>query len=801
MENYIRYIRIGLIQLLLGICCALSAQNRIGYVAGNKGEPVEFATIVLFDGDKQVATAISDSVGRFSFVLVDGKYRMKIRNIEYKPMDQDITISNRTENLGVFKLNETSIGLNEVVVKASSITREADRFVMRIDKTPSTLNKDASEVLLLAPGVWVDDSGVSINGASGTKVFINEREVKLSGKELLDYLRNIQSSDIARIEVIPQAGAEYSADTNGGVVKIILRKQMNTGINGNLTFNTLQGKYIGEYDPAGTLNARIGKWTFDANASSNIMAKGKSEQTSTRVYDTDENTYFHSQTLMNQKTHSGTGRISAIFDANKRNSIGAEIEYSAQKTPNPSSANTLIIQNGLTTNGSSNYSQNENDKDFTALLNYVYRIDSLGSTLKLITDYTNKNVTGKNDYSSSFVTGGFVSDTTYRSNSTSNYKIFTADAMINKILQGGMKYSAGMKYTRNNISDTVLYESYYASNWARLPDYSFLLNYTENIGAVYGTFAADINQFSLSGGLRGEYTRINGQNDYISRSYFDLFPSANVTYSFNAMRTFMLIGQYSRNIQRPNFWYLNPNRVQYSDYSYMVGNPELRPTYIHNIGITAVYQYRYTLSIGAHLYHDLIREVCKIDPTNSEITYITPENHYMENHYYIALNVPLKPVEWFSVNANLVGVKQDIRATENDPTMSHYLYFINITTGFKLPAKYYVELTYNGTSRLYSANSGINPRQLFHAVVKKQLFKDRISASLGINNIFNSKASYFSNIPNFTINTRADETQGTRYVKFSIQYNFNSGKSFKKRSVENTSEEEKSRLEKSPEIK
>lgn len=793
------FIKIGLILLLLTICHLLSSQNRIGYVTSSKGEPIEFATIAFFNGDKPVATAISDSVGRFTLAMANGKYHMKIRNLAYKPVDEDITASD--QNLGVFKLTESTVGLSEVVVKASAITREADRFVMRIDKTPASLNKDASEVLRLAPGVWVDENGVSINGASGSKVFINEREIKLSGKDLYNYLRNIQSANIARVEVIPQAGAEYSADTNGGVVKIILRKQMEKGINGNLIFNTLQGKYLGEYDPAATLNVSLNKWTFDASASGNITTEGKSEMVATRAYHNDDNTYFKSQSLMNQKTRSGIGRISAIYDADKRNSFGAEIEYSKQSTPNPTSANTLIIQNGLAAKGSSHYNQNENAENFNALLNYVLKLDTLGSSLKVITNYTKKKVTGKNDYNSYFTAGSFVSDSIYRSNSTSNYKIFTADAMINKVLHGGAKYSAGIKYTRNSIADTVRYESYSASKWQTLPDYSFLLNYTENIGALYGTFATNIRQWSLSGGLRGEYTSVEGQNGYISRHYFDLFPSVNVTYSFDAMRTFMLIGQYSRNIERPNFWYLNPNRVQYSDYSYMVGNPELRPTYINNLGITAVYHYRYILSIGGHLHHDLIREVCKIDPANPKITYITPENHYSENHYYVALIFPLKPVEWCNVNANLVGVKQDIRATANDPVMAHYLYFANITTGFKLPKKYYLELTYSGTSRLYSANSGINQRQLFHATVKKQLFGDRVSAAVGINNIFDSKISYFSNTPYFTINSKGTEAQSSRYVKLSVQYNFKSGKSFKKRAIENLSGEEKNRLEKSTGIK
>lgn len=798
MNTSVKYLSINLLLLL---ATTLQAQMRTGYIKDSKGNPIEFASVGLFSGNRQVKAAISDSIGRFALSLADGNYCLKIRILSYQPLDKNVALPQKDSDLGIFTLQEATLGLKEVEVTAAPITREADRFIFRIDKSPATLNKNASEVLRLAPGVWVDETGVSINGTSGSKVFINDREIKLAGKELVDYLKAIQSSDIARIEVIPQAGAEYSADTNGGVVKIILRKKLENGINGNLTLNSLLGKYFKTNQSSGTLNSRMGKWSVDANASGNLTGDGRSDMTATRIYNNADITQFQSQTFMNQKTRSGIGKISAIYDANPRNSIGAEIEYSANNTPNPSSANTVIVQNGLVTKGHSNYKQNESRTNLTAVINYILKIDTLGSTLKLITNYTKQKIVGKNDYHSTATTGGSAPDSTYLSRSTSTYKIFTADAMINKVVPGKVKYTIGLKYTRNDLSDTVRYASYSGSQWITLPNYSFLLNYTENIGAVYGTLSADINQVSLSGGIRGEYTLIDGQNGYLSRRYFDLFPSANITYSFNAMRTFMLIGQYSRNIQRPNFWYLNPNRVQYSDYAYMIGNPELRPTYINNLGLTAVYRYRYILSVGAHLHHDLIREVCKTDPINPKVTYITPENHDRENHYYIALIFPLQPVEWLNVNTNLVGVQQDIQATVNDRTMSHYLYFANFTAGFKLPGKYYLELTYSGTSRLYSANSGINPRQLVHAVVKKQFFNDQLSAAIGINNIFDSKASYFSNTPNFVINSKGTEPQSSRYLKLSIQYNFKSGKSFKKRSIESTSEDEKNRLEKSTGIK
>ncbi len=787
--------RIFEIVLSLLTLCSVQAQERIGLVTNLEGNPVDMATVVLFAGEKQVAATVTDTTGRFIISVADGEYIIKVRNIMYKPLEQRINIQLQTDTLGFFKLEESLVNLDEVVVSAPTLTRKADRFVMRIN-TPFMLNKDASEVLRLAPGVWIDNSGVSINGMKGVKVFINERELKLKEQDLVAYLRSMRSSDISRVEVIPLAGSEYSADSRGGVIKIILRKQTENGLNGNVMVKTLKGIDVSSDSPSGSANAHMGKWTFNAFASGNFMCKGKSKMNSTRVYSEDDGADFYSQSETNKKQNDGIGRLGVVYQADKRNNIGAEVEYSLKERRMPSLSETVNEQKGIAINTISNYNQREDNKNMTIAFNYTHKIDTLGSVLKFVSDYTDKKVTGNNDYHSIYEMPNMVVDSIYRNNTLSKYKVFSADMMLSKKINERLKFSTGAKYTRNDMYDTTRYRSYYLSDWKTLDDYSFSLRYRENIVAFYGTFAAELHRLSFSAGLRGEYTFINDRKNDSRKSYFDIFPNANITYSFNAMRTFMLIGQYSRNIERPNFWYLNPNRVQYSEYSYMTGNPDLNAVYIHRLNLTAVYKYRYTLTIGGNLHRNLIREVCKIDPFNEDITYITPENHYLENHYFIALNIPLQPTDYLSVNANLVGVKQDIQLTKDDDKASHYLYFANLTTNITLPADFYFEISYNGVSRLYSGNAGVNPRQLFHASLKKQFLEGRLTASLGMNNIFNSKASYFSNTERFTINTSGREPHSSRYIKLGLQYNFKSGKSFKAKKIKYASEEEQKRLKK-----
>ena len=98
---------------------------------------------------------------------------------------------------------DSTYALQEVVVRTSPVKRKADRFILSV---PPAQNKDGVELLQQAPGVWLSDERISINGSSGTKVFVDNREIKLTGEMLIGYLRSLKSDDIARVEVLPMGG-------------------------------------------------------------------------------------------------------------------------------------------------------------------------------------------------------------------------------------------------------------------------------------------------------------------------------------------------------------------------------------------------------------------------------------------------------------------------------------------------------------------------------------------------------------------------------------------------------------------
>lgn len=65
-----------------------------------------------------------------------------------------------------------------MTVTAEAVTRESDRFVVSVGDGPAFAGRDGEELLRLAPGVRIGDEGISVNGASGTQVYVDGRKLK-----------------------------------------------------------------------------------------------------------------------------------------------------------------------------------------------------------------------------------------------------------------------------------------------------------------------------------------------------------------------------------------------------------------------------------------------------------------------------------------------------------------------------------------------------------------------------------------------------------------------------------------------
>ena len=685
---------------------------------------------------------------------------------------------------------KSPIILRGVVVKANTITRTADRFVVQV--SPSE-NKNGEELLQQAPGVTLSDKDISIYGSGGTKIMVNDREIRLTGEALIAYLRSLSSADIQRIEVQPMSDASQDADAQSGFIHIILRKYRDKGIHGNLSLDNHFYKSLQNYQPSLSLYTHNRKWDTYASTSGTIRPTDGGWESSDRIY-TQPGRQFNSYSRLKSPLYYGTIRLGAVYSIDTLNTVGAEVEYIHNydniKTADQSSISNEDATSLLKSDGT--YRQKSIYDMYSATANYQHRIDNKGSIFKIIADYVKKCSTGNNLYN--IYQQWNSNDTTYRSHIRSIYSIASADVSLKKCLSKKTSYQVGIKYTTTNMNDNSHYDGLHGNTWDNMPDYAYLLKYEEDIAGGYMSFSTELGNWSVSAGLRYEHTRTSDHTNHFTNKYGDIYPHLSINYAFDQLHKWMLAYQLSRNIERPPFDALNPNRMQLSEYSYMIGNPLLKPTYIDKTSLTLIYDYRYTLTIGGNLHHNLIREVCMQDTTNANVSYITYGNHYRENHWFVNVNTPLQPFTWLNWTTNLTYVRQCIKYTKQSNYSNHNLLFVNSTATFLLPSDYSAELYYNAYNRLYSGNSEVEPYQTLNLTMKKKWGNGRWAVSAGVDNIFNEKNKYASRLDAYTTNSKYDLASNGRIIKFAVTWSFNSGKKFKSTQLENSSSSERERF-------
>ena len=759
-----------------------------GRVVDEQGKAVEYATVVLLKGTEQVAGMATDAEGRFVLKAAPGEYTLWIQYLGFDPVKKPVRVEQES-HLGDFVMHASATGIQSVEVKARLVRREADRFVVDVANAPAAIGKDGIELLERAPGVWIDGEKISINGKSGSKVYVNDRELRMEPEQLLTYLRSLRAEEIQKIEVVPTTGADYDADSAGGIIRITLKKRRENGVDGSVSFNTSQGTIIHRYDPSANINVHSGRADFYASAWGSF-GKDRTTTDEQTLYNTaDKALNAHSE--MKGRNRSFGASAGAVVEIDDKNSVGAEVEYWRNRNGEPNNTYTDFRDGGTLTHTDSHFDNLNVRNNYSATFNYIRKIDTLGSTLKLLLDYTRRETDAGNDNFSRITAPGSAADSTYRDNAASVYNVATATLALEKKFSPRWSLKAGAKYTYNDLHNDALYEYLKGDAWVRNDKQSFTINYTENIAAAYAIASAQLGRWSLVAGLRGEYTHTTGKD--VGQDYFSLFPNANVSFALSKEKGWSLIAQYARTIERPRFWCLSPQRMQISDYTYQTGNPSLDPSFTQDVSLTLVAAHKYTLTAGVQLVGDEIQQTMQADPENPDLLQLAWVNYDATKNCYASVNLPFQPAKWWQLNANVTYMRRGQRVEQHGAEEFFNWGFVNLSTTFTLPAKFYIDLSYRYQSRLDLGNCWVEPDHRLQAGVKKR-FGDRFTASFSVQNLLDQGQEIGAHGDGFVRTMKARQTWSNRSFRIGLTYNFKSGKAFKRKAVEAGSADEKSRL-------
>lgn len=217
--------RISLIVLFLAIFGQISFAQDSGKLKGKvldkAGQPIEYATVLVFDGDlvKYGTQTIAD--GTFSIQPVSpGTYRVEARFLQGKKSLEDVTvISGQTRDIILNFNDDVTVTLDAVEIFGDPVF-EKDPQVSTTISGQDVINmgtRNVQSVAALTAGVYQSDEGdfsVSIRGARPTSTAYYIDGVKIRGQT------TVPQSSIAQFQVITGGTPAEFGDFTGGVISI-----------------------------------------------------------------------------------------------------------------------------------------------------------------------------------------------------------------------------------------------------------------------------------------------------------------------------------------------------------------------------------------------------------------------------------------------------------------------------------------------------------------------------------------------------------------------------------------------------
>ena len=756
-----------------------------GRVVNSQNQPIGYATVVAMANDRQVAGTTTDEQGVFSMTLVAGEYRLVVDFVGYKSIDQQVKVEGAT-NLGDIVMQEASTEIGEVVVSAQMIRREADRFVVDVANSDSAIGKDGEELLRQSPGVWVEDDNISVNGASGTKLYINDREMKLTGADLLNYIRSLKAEDIAKIEIVPQTGADHDANSSGGAIKITLRRRLENGVMGTVGIYSGLGKYGHDPYPYARINANVGKFTLSGavtyyNSKHVFLADEQTDYLST-------SSRMTSSTDDEMRSNEFATNFSVVYQANPKHSIGFDYSWFNNKGNDYNVSSTRFDAPSGTRLSKSIFDGNSDRTTHYATFNYIFKTDSLGSMFKVLADYHSRDGLDTHSNSTTINAGGGDIDSLYNDRTKTFFRVATASVARERVFSQEWQLKYGAKYTYNEINSAAQYRYLLGQEWVPSVVSDHDISYTENISAAYAIASFRKGRWSAVMGLRGEYTKALGKGSDVSQEYFSLFPNANLSYALDKQGKHSLVAQYSRTISRPNFWNLTPTRTQISDYTYQTGNALLDPSYNNRISLTGVFAYKYSITLAAAIQTDAIQQMVVADENDPRMLNLTYVNLPKLNNYTASIYLPFAVTKWWDWNFNLTGVLAEQQLSLGAPIEINQYAQVSSNMSFKLPKKFFIDLGYWAMTRVKVSNAIGNPRHNLNVSLKKRV-KDNWTFICEAVNVIAPKQDLDFVQDDFTRNIVTDG-YGSRFrIRLGATWSFKSGKAFNTKQVEKANDE------------
>lgn len=630
------------------------------------GQPVESVTALLFKwGETRVyRTAVSDQSGKIHFQNIEaGDYTLSLilQGFEkYNTEKISITAANPVLNLSAITLSVATKALNEVVIEAKKpfIEKKFDKLIVNIENSIVASGGTLLEALEKAPGVVTNqESSISLNGKQGLIVMIDGKPSPLNGADLINYLKSIPATSVEQLEIMTNPSSKYDASGNAGMINIKLKKDQRFGFNGNIALNYGQGVYG---KPSGSLNAnyRDRKWNFFGNYA-HSEPLGFTEFDINRKFFSGNTveSVFDQRSFIKQPIKNDVGKIGADYFLSKKTTIGFISTYVNSRSKRDGSTHSIISNpNGQLTSTTENNNQlNEERGNFFLNFNLKHIFNTTGKELTVDVDYGRFN----SDNLQKFVTqifnaSGSPTHTDYlKTDQFGNLNIKSIKADYIHPIGKTDKLEAGFKSSIVTTDNDIRFFIHAPGSEVPDPSRTNHFIYEENINAAYLSYGKQFKSTDFQAGLRTEHTHTDGQQlttgQAFSRNYISFFPTLFVNQKLGKLHQLSL--SYRKSIDRPSYRQLNPFRLFVDPYTYVVGDPQLKPMINNNFELAYTLNSKYIFTAAYSHTKDVITDIFEQDDV-TRISNQIPANLQTFNQYSLSANVPFQLKKGINSNIN-----------------------------------------------------------------------------------------------------------------------------------------------------
>jgi outer membrane receptor protein involved in Fe transport len=743
---------------------------------------IEYANIVVLSSkdSSMVTGGVTNSEGKFNLTIDrPGNFNIEVRFIGYDTKVLNIAIKpgNVDLDLGDILIHPSTINLSDVVVQGnrSPVTYEIDKKVINPDQMQTVISGNATDILANVPSVQVDVEGnVSLRGSQNFTVLIDGRPSQLDAQ---DALQQISASSIDKIEIITNPTAKYDAQGTSGIINIILKKNLSPGWNGIVNANA------GMYDSYGG-NILINyqdEFKFNLGLDYN-QRYFRGDQTQNNIYFWQTDTsLINSFGEINRGRKAFEGRAGIEFTLSDNDLLN--FGFRGGKRDGGMTSNRSYIQYSSIDPNEFEYSGN-NDRSregtyYAINTNYTRTFNLPGHQLLAEFVFGQQNsdeFTTTSEFDSTGQFGG-KNTTEYGPSTDFRWKIdYTLPVSEESKFEAG--YQGEIEQSDEN---NELYEFNLASNEYEIqPQFTNLTKYFDDQQSLYAMYSDVFWQTNVQVGLRAEYTYRNIEVPWLNQTFnvdrIDYFPSLHASYKFSPLSTVM--ASYSRRINRPGGWALEPFPTWMDANNVRIGNPDLLPEFIDSYE-TGVQTALGTISISTEVYFRMT--TYKIESVRTaledDVTLTTFSNVGEDYSLGAELMLIFDPLSFWNINfmGNIYNYRIEGTILDEPFSNESFNWQSRMNNTFKLWSSTQVQFNTNYNSPTVTSQGKWEGYFSSDLSIRQELISNILAITLQIRDVFGTaKREYTSKGTNLYNYNYFD--MHTPVLMLNLRYTFNNYK-------------------------